>query len=230
MNPKAVLFDAYGTLFSTGTGSLDAARTILARNGRADIAPESFYAHWKALHRAHIDGLSKFKLEEDIFLMDLLQLYQEYGLAGSADEDVKIMLDTLGKRQAFPETATVLEALSQSYLLAVASTSDTAPLLADLDRNHLHIAHIYTSELLMAYKPRPEFYRKILADLGVPASEALFVGDSLVDDVAGPQAVGMKACWVNRKAQTASGITPDYTVTDLTGLLDILQVGERNGK
>lgn len=222
MNPKAVLFDAYGTLLSTGTGSLDATRAILARNGRADISPENFYARWKTLHRAHIDGLSRFKPEEEIFLMDLLHLYREYGLPGDAAKDVHVMLDTLGKRHAFPETAAVLETLSQSYLLAVASTSDTAPLLADLERNHLHIAPVYTSERLMAYKPRPEFYQKILADLGVPASEALFVGDSLVDDVAGPQAVGMKACWVNRGGKPSAGATPDYTVTDLTGLLTIL--------
>ena len=219
MKIKAIVFDAYGTLISTGTGSLDAARAILARGGRPDIPPEAFYARWKALHRAHIDGLTGFVKEEEVFRRDLARLYQEYGLPGSADEDVSIMLDTLGKRRAFPEAKAVLEALAGRFQLGIGSTTDTAPLLKDLKRGGLEISRVYTSESLEAYKPRPEFYRRILADWGLAAGEALFVGDSLTDDVAGPQAVGMKACWVNRRGQPKEGAAPDYEVADLTGLL-----------
>ena len=35
---QAVVFDAYGTLLSTGTGSRDAAAEILRRNGREDLS------------------------------------------------------------------------------------------------------------------------------------------------------------------------------------------------
>ena len=45
---KAVLLDAYGTLFDTGTGSVQAAQEILARNGREDLSPAEFYGQWKA--------------------------------------------------------------------------------------------------------------------------------------------------------------------------------------
>lgn len=217
---KAVIFDAYGTLISTGTGSLDAAKEILRRNGREDISPEKFYARWKALHREHIDGLSGFLKEAEIFRRDLLCLYQEYGLPGNADEDAAIMLNTLGKRRAFPETRAVLEALSKRFLLAIGSTTDTAPLLADLDRNGLRVPHIYTSESLEVYKPCPAFYRKILDGLGAAPGGALFVGDSLIDDVAGPKRVGMKACWVNRKQEKAvPGVSPDFEIAELTELM-----------
>ena len=52
---KAIVFDVYGTLVSTGTGSLDAAAEILRRNGREDLSPALFYRRWKALHREHIE-------------------------------------------------------------------------------------------------------------------------------------------------------------------------------
>ena len=41
------------------------------------------------------------------------------------------------------------------------------------------------------------FYRHILSDLGIPASEALMVGDSFEKDVQAANAVGIFAVWFN---------------------------------
>jgi putative hydrolase of the HAD superfamily len=40
-------------------------------------------------------------------------------------------------------------------------------------------------------KPDPRIYERVLADLGVPAAEALFVGDGANDELAGARRVGM---------------------------------------
>lgn len=45
---KLIIFDAYGTLISTGTGSLDVVKEILALQEK-DIAPEEFYRNWKII-------------------------------------------------------------------------------------------------------------------------------------------------------------------------------------
>lgn len=219
---KAIIFDAYGTLISTGNGSVKAAGDILALNGRADIDPVEFYTRWKALHRNHIDELESFISEEKIFEADLRELYNLYNIEGDYKNDVRIMLDTLGKRKAYPEAREVLERLSRKYIVAIGSTTDTAPLLSDIKSNDLNIEKIYTSESLRVYKPRREFYETILADLNVNADEALFVGDSLIDDVSGPQKAGICTCWINRKSGTAEKISPDFEIKDLRELFDIL--------
>jgi len=72
-----------------------------------------------------------------------------------------------------------------------------------------------------AYKPAPVFYEKILSELRLQPEEALFVGDSIKDDVLGPPSVGMRACWVNRKHADPGGAQPDHIVADLNGLLSI---------
>ena len=74
---KAVVFDAYGTLISTGTGSLDAAQKILDLHGSV-ITAKAFYADWKKYHRQHMDSLTQFVPEETIFLWDLERLYTQY--------------------------------------------------------------------------------------------------------------------------------------------------------
>ena len=219
---KAVVFDAYGTLISTGTGSLDAAQKILDLHGSV-ITAKAFYADWKKYHRQHMDSLTQFVPEETIFLWDLERLYTQYGLAGNAAQDVRIMLDTLGNRTAFPESRGVVEQLKRAYTVCIGSTTDTEPLMRDLNRSGIVADHVFTSEELQVYKPQKAFYEKILAALSLPPEEVLFVGDSLTDDISGPKQVGMKNCWVNRKGQAAPVPPPDYVVTDLPGLPVILE-------
>ena len=219
---KAVVFDAYGTLISTGTGSLDAAQKILTLH-QVPMSAKTFYADWKKYHRQHIDSLTQFVPEETIFLWDLEKLYGQYGLSGNAAEDVRIMLDTLGNRIAFPESKGVVEQLKRAYTVCIGSTTDTEPLMRDLNRSGIVADHVFTSEELQVYKPQKAFYEKILAALSLQPEEVLFVGDSLNDDVSGPKQVGMKTCWVNRKGQEMPTPPPDYVVTDLTGLPVILE-------
>ena len=219
---KAVVFDAYGTLISTGTGSLDAAQKILDLHGSV-ITAKAFYADWKKYHRQHMDSLTQFVPEETIFLWDLERLYTQYGLAGNAAQDVRIMLDTLGNRTAFPESKEVVEQLKRAYTVCIGSTTDTEPLMRDLNRSGIVVDRVFTSEGLQVYKPQKAFYEKILAALSLQPEEVLFVGDSLNDDVSGPKQVGMKTCWVNRKGQEMPTPPPDYVVTDLTELLAILE-------
>lgn len=219
---KAVVFDAYGTLISTGTGSLDAARKILDLHGSV-IPAKVFYADWKKYHRAHMDGMTRFVPEEIIFRWDLEKLYEQYGLPGNAAEDVHFMLDTLGNRNAFPESREVVERLKRSVTVCIGSTTDTEPLMRDLERAGITVDHIFTSEGLRVYKPQKAFYETILAALSLPPEAVLFVGDSLTDDVFGPARAGMKTCWVNRKGQEMPAPPPNYAVADLTGVPAILE-------
>ena len=219
---KAVVFDAYGTLISTGTGSVEAAQKILDLHG-SSISAKAFYADWKQYHREHMDHLTQFVTEETIFRWDLEKLYVQYDLPGKAAEDVGIMLNTLGNRMAFPESREVVGRLKRSVTGCIGSTTDTEPLMRDLARSGVTVDRVFTSEGLRVYKPQKAFYEKILAVLSLRPEEVLFGGDSLTDDVYGPRQVGMKTCWVNRKGQPSPVPPPDYTVPDLNGVLAILE-------
>jgi putative hydrolase of the HAD superfamily len=65
-------------------------------------------------------------------------------------------------------------------------------------------------------KPDPIIYRHALELAGVSAADALMVGNSLPNDVAGAQTVGIRAIWINRNAEPLPpGIEPYQTVTGL---------------
>lgn len=67
-------------------------------------------------------------------------------------------------------------------------------------------------------KPHPALFEAALCALDVAAGEALMVGNSLLEDIAGAQAVGMKAAW-RRSPPDADGVTPDYTFDEVGELL-----------
>ena len=75
-------------------------------------------------------------------------------------------------------------------------------------------------------KPDPRVFRHALAALGVRPDRAWMVGDNLAWDVAGAQAVGVRAAWVDRAGRglpAGAPVVPDRilrSLTDLPGLVD----------
>lgn len=116
-----------------------------------------------------------------------------------------------------PAHASLLEQASGRYPLALVSNFDHGPtarqiLEAGGVKKHFH--HIVISEEHGWCKPHPTIFTDALTALGVAAEEALFVGDSPSDDIAGAKGVGMNVVWVNAHDQPLPrGIpVPDYTV------------------
>lgn len=221
---KLLIFDAYGTLISTGRGSVAACERILSLQDK-EIDPVAFYADWKKLHRAHIDEsiAHGFLTEAEIFARDLAVLYEKYGIDRPHAKDVQIMLRSLYGRVAFPEVKETVRRLREHCRVVIGSTSDTAPLLDNLRENELALDAVYTSESLRTYKPDPTFYRAILAAEGCRAEDAIFIGDSPVDDVMGPKACGIATVLIDRKARYGTTSfpdeqTPDLILTDLSPL------------
>ncbi|MBE6759572.1 MAG: HAD family hydrolase [Ruminococcaceae bacterium] len=219
-NIKYILLDAYGTFINTRSGSVDAAAKILAKRGSSLDAAE-FYARWKAMHRSNMRTQERFIPEREMYARELEVLYGEYGIDGDAREDVAIMLASMLDRHFYPEAKEMFSRLSRRFRLVVASNTDTAPLMQNLEYNDYAFERVYTSEALGCYKPAPEFYRQILSDLGCSPREALFAGDSPEEDVIAPGSLGMTTVFVDR-GNTGAQWGQTFTVTDLSGLSALL--------
>jgi putative hydrolase of the HAD superfamily len=128
-----------------------------------------------------------------------------------------------------PETAAVLERLAASGLrLGLVSNVTLRPDLMreDLAANGLatHLAATVFSSELGVRKPDPRIFTEALERLGTAPEETVFVGDRLVDDVAGAQAVGMRGVhtiqW--RHEEPGSDDHPDGTIARLAELPAVL--------
>lgn len=67
-------------------------------------------------------------------------------------------------------------------------------------------------------KPHPALFEAALQQLAAAPAEVLMVGNSLAEDIAGAQALGMPAAW-RKSPRDADGVEPDYTFCEVAELL-----------
>jgi HAD superfamily hydrolase (TIGR01509 family) len=133
-------------------------------------------------------------------------------------------------RQLAAQTHVLLESLRErGLLLGLVSNAFDPPELLHRDLAQLGVSErldvaVFSSELGRR-KPDPAIFEYALHAIGVAAADALFVGDSLANDVAGAAALGMRTCQAAWFHADESGVAePDFRAF---AQLDVLTIAER---
>ena len=122
----------------------------------------------------------------------------------------------------------VLEAMPEfqaRWKTGVLSNADDGYLHPLLDRIGWKFPVALSSEGVGAYKPLPAAFQRVLTELGVGAEEAVYVGDTLYDDILGAKGVGMRSAWINRDGAAHDPLmpVPDFEIRSLTELPALLE-------
>ena len=125
----------------------------------------------------------------------------------------------------FPEVKGVLESLKGQYKLGLLSNNIVEYVRGPLE--HLNLKQFFDIVVISGEenirKPEPEIFHRALQRSRAKPSEAMMVGDSILEDVDAAKRVGMTAVWVNRSGEKPEmEVKPDYTIRNLRELLDIL--------
>ena len=137
-----------------------------------------------------------------------------------AERGFEVFLQARHKVEIFPEVQPMLELLSQHYALGVITNGN-----ADVSRLGLadYFRFALCAEDLGIGKPDPAPFVEALRRSGVPASEAVHVGDHPRDDIAGAQRAGLRAVWFNPQAKAWPGEqAPDAEIQRLSHLHEVL--------
>lgn len=217
---RALVFDAYGTLFDP-----------FAVKTRAE---ELFPGNGAALSQ-----LWRAKQLEYSWLRTLMGRYENFW---KITEDalifscctLKLSCDELKRKQlmqvyltlpAFPEVKQALEKLSHLPLsiLSNGTPEMLSPLVAANNMAHF-FKNIFSVDALQMYKPRPEVYQHAAASLGVPKEAIGFVSSNYWD-IAGATSFGFRTYWLNRSCVGPDelGVTPSAVLSSLAELPRILE-------
>lgn len=198
-----ILFDFFGTLvdYSRSRTEQGYPRThALLRGLGADLTYEEFLAGWSRTSAAY-DRLSdrddrEFSMVEvgTAFLGEVLSRAPE---RTEVQAIVASYLSEWSKGVRYPaEVAALVPRLARDHRLAVVTNTHDAALVPG------HLAAmgllgsfdaVITSVEVGWRKPHPRIYAAALAALGVPASSAVFVGDTYRPDFLGPRRAGIQA-------------------------------------
>ncbi len=131
--------------------------------------------------------------------------------------------------EAIPDIEGTLRALHGPFRIALATNGGAAgiPLVrAALGRVGLeaYFDAVFTAAQIGVEKPDPAFFRAALEGLGLVSREAVMVGDSYPNDVAGAKGAGLRAVWFNERESPCPDLHPlyDAELRTMTQLPEIL--------
>lgn len=121
---------------------------------------------------------------------------------------------------AYDDVSGALQVLRKGHVLGMVSNGNTAPDVCGLSGM---FSFVLLSDECGVCKPDAKIFLMALEKAGCRKDEFLHVGDSLADDVLGAVNVGVRSVWLNRDGvENTSGIKPDYEVSGLLELVDML--------
>ena len=238
---RAVLLDAYGTLFHYEPARLSILFAAIVERLNVPIDSEILLQHW----RVHETAFRQSRVwltddgEWDAPPPDQFTPYREawrnaFELASAElsldpayiPSAIKMIYEDLKGRGMYRDVQPALEALRARVPLAIVSNADHEYLHGTIATHGLAFDHVIHSEGVKIYKPHPRIFETALAAFGIDdPSHAIYVGDTPKEDIHGPQGIGIPAVWINRAgADWPSDIptTPDYEISSLLGLVELV--------
>ena len=227
MNIKLITFDLDDTLWDTAP--VIASAEVVLRNwlqANAPLLGDVPVEHLFAIRERIVLAEPELKHRISALRRRVLTCVLEdvgYGQTQAqqlAEQGFEVFLQARHKVEIFPEVQPMLELLSQHYALGVITNGN-----ADVSRLGLadYFRFALCAEDLGIGKPDPAPFEEALRRSGVPASEAVHVGDHPRDDIAGAQRAGLRAVWFNPQAKAWAGEqAPDAEIQRLSHLHEVL--------
>jgi len=177
--------------------------------------------HWK---RLELGELTRSEVLHGRFT----QLFSEIGVAGDCYEAQRIYEWKLGTGHYFLDGGQeLLDTLYGKYDLYLASNGTDivqTRRIASANIEH-YFKDLFISQRLGYDKPQKEFFDAAFARIeNFDPNETIIIGDSLTSDIKGGINAGIRTCWFNLcNTKNESGITPDYEVTSLKEIPELLE-------
>ncbi len=217
---RAVVFDAYGTLFDVASAAA-AAKDVLGDRWQplADLwrQKQLQYSWLRALMGKHADFW--------VVTGDALDFAMEALGINEPDSRTRLM-DCYARLGAYPDAEGTLDRLRRAGL-KTAILSNGAPVMLALAARSARLEGlldlVLSVEEVGIYKPHPSVYRLACDRLSVKPAEVVFVSANGWD-AWGAKAFGLRVAWCNRTGQPRErlGEGPDAEIGSLADLLPSL--------
>ena len=234
MQIKAVVFDAYGTLFDVY--SIQALAEELYPSHGADIAVkwrDKQIEYTRLITQSDPHNASGSKYYQPFWELTMLSL--EYTLdrlkLDRSSDQVNKLMEQYSRLTPFPENLAVLQKIKLMGLTTAILSNGSPEMLASAVKSAGSedvLDLIISVDRIRLFKTSPESYGLVQLTIPVSKEEVLFVSSNAWDAL-GATWYGFKTLWINRQnlPYEAIGPRPDHSGSDLTKVIDIC-INERD--
>ncbi|HEY8360897.1 MAG TPA: haloacid dehalogenase type II [Ramlibacter sp.] len=198
MEPKAVLFDAYGTLFDVYSVGLLAEQLFPGQGQPLAVLWRDKQIEYTRLVTTSDDG-ARYRPFWELTRAGLRYACKRLGLPLEAAAEERLM-NQYRHLSAFPENREVLQALKdRGIVTGILSNGDPGMLGVAVRSAGLDglLDHVLSVDTVRKYKTHPDAYRLGTQATGLAAQQILFVSCNAWDALAATW-FGYRTLWVNR--------------------------------
>ncbi len=167
---KAVIFDCDGVMFNTNRANEAYYNQILQHFGRPLLTPEQF----KYCHMATGDEAMRYLFDDT----GLAEAAQEYRLSMGYSRFIQLM-------EIEPHLKPLIDSLRPGIRTAVGTNrADTMAEVMEVHGLNDFFDLVVTSRDVPTPKPAPDILNRVLDHFGIAPGQAVYIGDSIVDEQA----------------------------------------------
>ena len=218
-NVKAIIFDAYGTLFDVNSA---------AEKCKDKIGDkwESFANFWRTTQLEYTWLRSLMERHKDFWQVtedSLDKSMKAFNIDHSMKDELLNLYKVLSPYKEVPETLKTLK--EKKFKLAILSNGTPSLLNELVKSNNLDnlFDDLFSIEEVGIYKPDSKVYDIPIKKYNIKKNEVAFLSANTWD-VSGGGNYGYNSIWVNRNKNTFDNLdyVPKYQIEDLSKLLDII--------
>ena len=217
-NIKAIIFDAYGTLFDVNSAAEKCKDKIGSKW-------ENFSNYWRTTQLEYTWLRSLMKKHKDFWKITEDSLHKSMKVFNINPDMKSELLDLYKKLSLYPEVKETLNLLKEkNYKLSILSNGTPLLLNELVVRNNLEIFDdIFSVEEVGIFKPDSRVYDIPVKKYKIEKNEVAFLSANSWD-VSGGGNYGFNAIWVNRNNIIFDDLdySPKIQINNLKQLLDIV--------
>ena len=218
-NIKAIIFDAYGTLFDVNSAA------EICKDKIGDKW-EPFANFWRTTQLEYTWLRSLMKKHKNFWQItedSLDKSMKAFNIDSKMKNELLDLYTTLTSYKEVPETLKILK--EKKFKLAILSNGTPALLSQLIKSNNLDnlFDDLFSIEEVGIYKPDSKVYDIPIKKYGIKKNEVAFLSANTWD-VSGGGNYGYNAIWVNRNKNIFDNLdyTPNFEIRDLSMLVDII--------
>ena len=218
-NIKAIIFDAYGTLFDVNSAAEKCKHKIGDKW-------EGFANYWRTTQLEYTWLRSLMKRHKDFWQVtedSLDKSMKTYEIDSSMRNELLNLYKILSPFKEVPEVLKSLK--NKNFKLAVLSNGTPSLLNELVKSNNLEniFDDIFSIEEVGVYKPDSKVYDIPIKKYNIKKNEVAFLSANTWD-ISGGGNYGYNSIWVNRNNNTFDNLdyVPKHQIKDLSKLLDII--------
>lgn len=234
---SAVLFDLGGTLVTmSSTYSEDHWRRAAKRSAQHlqikgyNITPEQFTKEYLGIRAAYSQFTQITRIDVDTRIQ-LAAALNNLGIPARPQSRIirqllhKIYEEEVEESQLYPYAIETIRLLKQNYKVGLVtnnSSSDQVWLTLDKFEMRPLFDTIQISADIGLRKPHTGIFTQALRKLGTHPTESVYIGDSEIPDILGPQRLGMKTILIKRNPEPVLRSNPDAIIEELSQIPTII--------